>query len=787
MARSVIAFFMLVFLLVEPSMAQVRELDARASQQTRIISQNAVELTTSSPDLAEIRSALARQRENVVSLEAELVALRDQTQDQLSRIGEEVEGESESVSERRSALQSELDTLTEALSRTTGNLDEIDRLQSEIDDLRRREFYKGLVERGPMLVSPSIWSDAFSGFGEKYGALTEGGTPVLELQSDEPISRLTWLQVGAVLVLALLFAIPVRRYLNQKIVKPLGDDDRTGALSAVVGLVRAFIRALPSLLGLFALYHATAMISLGSDVLRFADQKLWIVPAILILLEAVSRIFMSSRAPLPPFNMDSRRMSGLVTTLILAMVSVVGVDHILHAEINLFAGVEDAELIRRGIVAILLAGLVFFTARVWKSEKTDAAAEDDEGSPLLVDNRAFAIPGVIRTGLTFLSVVSLAGALFGYEALAHFVMTRVVLIGGLLLLALIARAALKQIALVVTGRVFRSKLSSETGADLIDFWVSLFVDILVIAAIAPIALLLVGLEWEVVRRILTTMATGFSIGPVRISVIQILIAIAVFVVLVMLTRFVQRTAEKRVLSRLRVDQGIQTSLKTLIGYVGLVIAFITGVSMLGFDLSSLAIIAGALSVGIGFGLQSIVNNFVSGLILLFERPIKVGDWVVTSSGEGIVKKISVRSTEIETFERSSILVPNSELIANSVTNWTHKNRLGRVNIPVGVSYNEDPDRIIALLESIPAKLDDVLEVPEPQVLFMGFGDSSLDFELRVFIADVQKSIITRSKVRVEIFKLFRDENVEIPFPQRDLHIRSSDIGDLNTSRDDKKS
>ena len=316
---------------------------------------------------------------------------------------------------------------------------------------------------------------------------------------------------------------------------------------------------------------------------------------------------------------------------------------------------------------------------------------------------------------------------------------------------------------------------------------SLFVDILVIAAIAPIALLLVGLEWEVVRRILTTMATGFSIGPVRISVIQILIAIAVFVVLVMLTRFVQRTAEKRVLSRLRVDQGIQTSLKTLIGYVGLVIAFITGVSMLGFDLSSLAIIAGALSVGIGFGLQSIVNNFVSGLILLFERPIKVGDWVVTSSGEGIVKKISVRSTEIETFERSSILVPNSELIANSVTNWTHKNRLGRVNIPVGVSYNEDPDRIIELLQSIPAKLDDVLEVPEPQVLFMGFGDSSLDFELRVFIADVQKSIITRSKVRVEIFKLFRDENVEIPFPQRDLHIRSSDIGDLNTSCDDKKS
>ena len=200
----------------------------------------------------------------------------------------------------------------------------------------------------------------------------------------------------------------------------------------------------------------------------------------------------------------------------------------------------------------------------------------------------------------------------------------------------------------------------------------------------------------------------------------------------------------------------------------------SGVSLLGFDLSNLAIIAGALSVGIGFGLQSIVNNFVSGLILLFERPIKVGDWVVTSSGEGIVKKISVRSTEIETFDRSSILVPNSELIANSVTNWTHKNRLGRVSVPVGVAYKEDPERILELLSRIPSMLDEVLEVPEPQILFTGFGDSSLDFELRVYIADISRSLITRTQIRVAIFKLFRDEDVEIPFPQRDLHIRDAD-------------
>jgi len=196
------------------------------------------------------------------------------------------------------------------------------------------------------------------------------------------------------------------------------------------------------------------------------------------------------------------------------------------------------------------------------------------------------------------------------------------------------------------------------------------------------------------------------------------------------------------------------------------------IGTLGFPLSNLAIVAGALSLGIGFGLQSIVNNFVSGLILLFERPIKVGDWIVTSAGEGIVKRISVRSTEIETFDWASVIVPNSELITSPVTNWTHKNRYTRLTILIGVSYDSDPEMVSDILLKAAKANRRTLSYPSPVVYFSGFGDSSLDFEVRIFINNVDDRIPVKNELRFEIFKQFKEAGVEIPYPQRDLHLRS---------------
>ena len=177
-------------------------------------------------------------------------------------------------------------------------------------------------------------------------------------------------------------------------------------------------------------------------------------------------------------------------------------------------------------------------------------------------------------------------------------------------------------------------------------------------------------------------------------------------------------------------------------------------------------------MGVGFGLQSIVNNFVSGLILLAERPIKTGDWVTTSDGEGYVKKISVRSTEISTFDNATVIVPNSELITNSVTNWTHDGNEGRIIIPIGVSYDSDPHRVREILLDCATRHPLVLHDPSPVVYFADFGASSLDFQLRCYLPDINYGLSTKSELRFMILSELRAAGIEIPFPQRDVHIRS---------------
>ena len=176
--------------------------------------------------------------------------------------------------------------------------------------------------------------------------------------------------------------------------------------------------------------------------------------------------------------------------------------------------------------------------------------------------------------------------------------------------------------------------------------------------------------------------------------------------------------------------GVRNSIRTVVGYVGMALAAIIAVSSAGIDLSSLALIAGGLSLGIGFGLQNIVSNFVSGLILLAERPFKAGDWIVTGEVSGTVKKISVRATEIETFQRQTVIMPNSELINRAVGNWTLRNKLGRVDIRVNVAYGSDVRRAHAIMLEIAASHPLVLKNPEPFVLFANFGPAALEFEMR---------------------------------------------------------
>jgi small-conductance mechanosensitive channel len=379
---------------------------------------------------------------------------------------------------------------------------------------------------------------------------------------------------------------------------------------------------------------------------------------------------------------------------------------------------------------------------------------------------------VLRRAGRWLGAAIAIAALLGYHRLADFASSRLYYVVLALALAWAVRALLRELA-NWAGRGLAKQDAAATGNDtsIFRFWTGLAIDALLILAIAPFVLVLAGFSAERLRDLIAQAFLGFRIGGLTISIAQIALAIGFFVAGLAATRLVQRGLARGPFAYSRLDVGVQSSLTTLVGYVGLAVAALIGLTALGVNLSNLAIIAGALSVGLGFGLQSVVNNFVSGLILLFERPIKVGDWVVTASGEGTVRKISVRSTEIETFDRSTIIVPNAELIAQTVTNLTHRDKLGRVTVAVGVAYGSDVEATRAILLKCANEHPDVLQHPEPFVVFKDFGASSLDFELRAFLADIGRGLQARTDLRFAIYKAFGEAGIEIPFPQQVVYIK----------------
>lgn len=278
-------------------------------------------------------------------------------------------------------------------------------------------------------------------------------------------------------------------------------------------------------------------------------------------------------------------------------------------------------------------------------------------------------------------------------------------------------------------------------------------------------------SWEFFSRILTF---GITIKDTRITVLLVLTAAAFLWGAMVGSRLLQLFLTREVFPRRRVNPGIGVSIARLVNYAVLLAGVLLALATLGFELTNLTIIASALSVGIGFGLQTIVNNFVCGLILLFERPVKVGDVIQLGDQWATIRDIGLRATFIETFDQSEIVVPNSDLITNQVTNWTLANRNMRLILSIGVAYGTDVPMVLQTLQDVTRESPRVLKYPEPSIFFMGFGDSSLDFQLRVWIDDIDYMNVVRSELNQAIERQFRERGIEIPFPQRDLHFKSTD-------------
>ncbi|MBU4356085.1 MAG: mechanosensitive ion channel [Proteobacteria bacterium] len=268
------------------------------------------------------------------------------------------------------------------------------------------------------------------------------------------------------------------------------------------------------------------------------------------------------------------------------------------------------------------------------------------------------------------------------------------------------------------------------------------------------------------------MTWGPTLGPVRLTTLNVLGVILAIYLGFFLSRLVRGLMLVRIFPRTALDSGVQYTITTTMHYVILILAGLIALNILGFPLTNLALVAGALGVGIGFGLQNIVNNFLSGLILLFERPIKVGDMLVIDGQWGLVKEIRVRSTIFETFDRYVLIIPNSELVSNKVLNWTHYGAgINRLTLKVGVSYGSDVRQVTQLITEICQANPRVVPVPPPQVYFEAYGDSSLNFNIWVHLRTPSDRIPATHELNSAIFEAFNANGIEIPFPQRDLHVK----------------
>lgn len=295
------------------------------------------------------------------------------------------------------------------------------------------------------------------------------------------------------------------------------------------------------------------------------------------------------------------------------------------------------------------------------------------------------------------------------------------------------------------------------------------------AALALALLKVWGLPESRFTTIFTYIFEGFHIGQLSIVPSRLVVGLFTFVIFLSASRWLANRLERRLLDQVRIDPGTRHAMVTISIYTGFIIAVLIGLSVAGVDFASIAIVAGALSVGIGFGLQNIVNNFVSGIILLFERPIRKGDWVVVGGTEGIVKLISVRSTRLQTFDRADVIVPNSELISQQVTNWTLHDLVGRLTISIGVAYGSDTEMVRNLLLEIARANPEVItddSAPGPNVVFTTFGASTLNFDLRCMVRNVGLRGQVTSDLNFAIDKAFRERGVEMAFPQQDIHVRT---------------
>jgi small-conductance mechanosensitive channel len=681
--------------------------------------------------------------------------------------------EAPEVAAQRGALSEELQHLNAQISQAKLAIVRADEIDQEIGSLSQRKRFEALFRAYPLPWAPETWQQSVPEFFAVAEQMLRSPAGWWEAMSQDERQVSLSLRVAVLLTLALV----IGGFLRHWLIRRYGRDPAQGEPSYTARLIAATASAaargiIPALVfgGLFYLAwrNQVAEESLFWSLVTL----LFAVMVFFSLAWAVPYAVLSPDLPqwrLLSVSPENARKLGRRFTLLAAFFAV----QIFMTEAHEEIGVSDAYFSLMTLLLNALPALVVVDMgrrRYWVMERrgTEEAEEDEEAA---ADTPQSGFWGLVRRITALIAVISILASLMGYADLAAFLVRSLLLS----IVTLGAIAILRGLGRELIGAGLRSGFMREAlelrhvARNRIKFWLRTLLDaafivtgVMVIAAVwsSPF-----GEFWAQARRLLS----GVTIGGVTISFTDILVALSIFVLILLLTRLGQRFLNNRVLPQTNFDSGVQNSLSAGFGYIGIILAAVFGISALGVDLSNIALIAGALSVGIGFGLQTIVSNFVAGIILLIERPIKVGDWVLVGGNEGLVNRITVRSTELQTFQRASVIIPNSDFISTSVINWTHKDHYGRIEVAVGVAYGSDVEKVREVLLDCAQRHERVLTSPEPQVIFMNFGASSLDFELRCFTSEVSYRLLISSDLRFAIDKAFREAGIEIPFPQHVVH------------------
>lgn len=756
------ALFSTVALLSQPLLAQTAQ-QSNAEIRTRLDTINSVfdyVETGVTPDSR--RTELTRLRDAIEPLRREIGQVIERLEPRLTELetrtkalgpapAKDAPAEDASVADQRKQIgqqQSEIDGLMKQarVLATRG-----DQLASRIEEFRRARLADRLFERSTSILDPKLW------IGAAQAIPTEVKAAITQTREwYNTISQFTGVVqsalVATILCLAAAFGIFfaqrwLKRYFTKSTEVP--QDKQLPRLRRAKAALRE------SLLGAIALplavYIIIEILSSFDFLIEGAHQSaLGFFAA--ITLYATGRAL--AGALLRP-NDYPRRLLSITdetanrfyryATLALLFAAIGASLNIIHRGLG-------APRILITATSALMAGAIA-TVIIRALLRTRQAVEEGKEDPA---------PNWLRLVLWIVAAVILGCVLTGYIWLSSFLTTRlihaaIVIASAYVLLQLINAYFDEGLqAHTQRGRTFASTLGIR--AQSLDLAAALFAGAARVLVMVVAIFLVVG-NWGTS---LTDLAASFDrasfgieFGKLRISLYDIAAAIGLLVVGVYLSRILQRWLANTVLPRTNLDTSLKNSIATIAGYIGVIAAISLALGRLGLNLENIALVAGALSVGIGFGLQAIVSNFVSGLILLTERPVRVGDLINVKGSEGYIRKISVRSTEVETFDRATMIIPNTELITSAVTNWTHHNTPSRIKIPVSVPAITDVDVVQDILMHVAKENKNVVTTPEPRVMLLNIDGDNLGFELRCLIRSATIATQTKSELNFAILRAFR--------------------------------